>query len=85
MMTKHDAIAQLQDLRAQARAQIHPRSSLCIQEYVDAGTAEADVAALTMAIRALRAPQRDVPTWAKILWCAVVGAAVAACVIYAAA
>lgn len=82
-MTKLDAIAQLQDLRNQARAQIHPCSRLAIQEYLDAGTAADDVAALTMAIKALQADRQDVPVWACAMWCIAAAMIGVACVIYA--
>lgn len=83
MMTRLDAIAQLQDLRNQARAQTHPRSRLTIQEYLDANTAKADVAALTMAIKALQAPRQDVPVWACAMWCVAAAVIGIACMIYA--
>lgn len=83
MMTRLDAIAQLQDLRNQARAQTHPRSRLTIQEYIDDGTTKADVAALTMAIKALQAERQDTPIWACALWCIAAAVIGVACVIYA--
>lgn len=58
MMSRADAIAQLQSLRQEARAKAYPRSRLAIQEYMDAGTAAADAVALGMAIKALQAPAR---------------------------
>lgn len=82
-MTRLDAIAQLEDLRNQARAQIHPCSRLAIQEYLDADTAKADVTALTMAIKALQADRQDVPVWACALWCIAAAIIGVACVIYA--
>lgn len=83
MMTKHDAIRQLKDLRNQTRAQAHPRSRLTIQEYTDSGASD-DVEALTMAIKALQAPsRRRMPIWACIMWCMAAAAIWAACVIYA--
>ena len=51
MMSRADAIAQLQSLRQEARAKAYPRSRLAIQEYMDPGTAAADAVALTMAIQ----------------------------------
>lgn len=81
-MTRLDAIHQLADLRNQARAQIHPRSGLAIQEYIGTSTAAADAEALDMAIKALRAPRQDVPTWACIFACIALGAVIAACIIY---
>jgi len=81
--TKLDAIAQLQDLRNQAQSKAHPRSRLCIQEYMDADTAADDVAALTMAIKALQADRGDTPVWACALWCLAAAIIGAACVIYA--
>ena len=83
MMNKLDAIAQLQSLRQEAQSKAHPRSRLCIQEYMDADTAADDVRALTMAIKALQADRQDTPVWACALWriaAAVIGIA---CVIYA--
>ena len=82
-MTKLDAIAQLQSLRQDALAKAHPCSRLAIQEYLDADTAKADVAALTMAIKALQADRQDVPVWACALWCIAAAVIGAACVIYA--
>lgn len=81
-MSRADAIAQLQSLRQEARAKAYPRSRLAIQEYMDPGTAAADAEALDMAIKALRAPRQDVPTWACILGCIILAAAAAACIIY---
>ena len=69
-MSRSDAIAQLQSLRLQAQAKAYPRSRLAIQEYMDPGTAAADVVALGMAIKALQAPaRRRMPIWACVLWC----------------
>ncbi len=83
MMSRADAIAQLQSLRQEARAKAYPRSRLAIQEYMDPGTAAADAVALTMAIKALQAPARQrMPTWACVLWCVAMAALAAACVIY---
>lgn len=83
MMSRADAIAQLQSLRQEARAKAYPRSRLAIQEYMDPGTAADDVVALGMAIRALQAPaRRRMPLWACVLWCAAAAIIVAACVIY---
>lgn len=82
-MTRLDAIRQLQDLRNQARAQTHPRSRLTIQEYLDAGTAADDVAALTMAIKALQTGRQDVPVWACAMWCIAAAIIGVACVAYA--
>lgn len=56
MMSRADAIAQLHSLRQEAQARAYPRSRLAIQEYMDPGTAAADVVALGMAIKALQAP-----------------------------
>lgn len=83
MMSRADAIAQLQSLRQEARAKAHPQSRLAIQEYLDAGTAADDVAALTMAIKALQAPRQDVPAWACALWCIAAAMIGVACVVYA--
>lgn len=83
-MSRSDAIAQLQSLRQEAQAKAYPRSRLAIQEYMDAGTAAADVAALTMAIKALQAPtRRRMPIWACVMWCVAAAVIGAACVIYA--
>ena len=82
-MTKLDAIARLQDLRNQAQSKAHPRSRLCIQEYMDADTAADDVRALTMAIKALQADRQDTPVWACALWCIAAAVIGIACVIYA--
>lgn len=82
MMTRLDAIAQLQSLRQEAASRACPRSRLAIQEYIDTSTAADDVVALGMAIKALRAPRQDVPTWACILGCIILAAAAAACIIY---
>lgn len=81
--TKLDAIAQLQDLRNQAQAKAHPRSRLVIQEYTDDGTTKADVAALTMAIKALQADRQDTPIWACALWCVAAAIIGVACLVYA--
>ena len=59
------------------------RSRLCIQEYMDANTAADDVAALTMAIKALQADRQDTPIWACALWCVAAAIIGVACVIYA--
>lgn len=82
MMTKHDAIRQLKDLRNQTRAQAHPRSRLTIQEYTDSGASD-DVEALTMAIKALQAGRQDTPIWACALWCIAAAVIGIACVVYA--
>lgn len=82
-MTRLDAIAQLQFLRQDALAKSHPRSRLAIQEYLDAGTAADDVAALTMAIKALQADRQDVPAWACAMWCIAAAVIGIACMIYA--
>lgn len=83
MMSRTDAIRQLQSLRRQAQDRAHPQSRLAIQEYLDAGTAADDVAALTMAIKALQAPRQDVPAWACALWCIAAAMIGVACVVYA--
>ena len=83
-MSRTDAIAQLQSLRQASQAKASLRSRLCIQEYMDAGTAAADVVALGMAIRALQTPtRRRMPIWACVLWCVAAAIIVAACMIYA--
>lgn len=82
-MSRTDAIAQLQSLRREAQSKAYPRSRLVIQEYTDDGTTKADVAALTMAIKALQADQRDTPIWACALWCLAAAIIGVACVIYA--
>lgn len=82
-MSRTDAIAQLQSLRRQAQAKAHPRSRLCIQEYMDANTAADDVAALTMAIKALRTDRQDTPIWACALWCVAAAIIGVACLVYA--
>lgn len=82
-MNKLDAIAQLQSLRQEAQSKAHPRSRLCIQEYMDADTAADDVRALTMAIKALQADRQDTPVWACALWCIAAAVIGIACVIYA--
>lgn len=84
-MSRTDAIAQLQSLRRQAQAKVHPRSRLCIQEYTDSGVSDADdkVAALTMAIKALQAERQDTPIWACALWCIAAAIIGAACLVYA--
>lgn len=83
-MSRADAIAQLQSMRHEAQAKAYPRSRLCIQEYMDAGTAAADAVALGMAIRALQTPtRRRMPIWACVLWCVAAAIIVAACMIYA--
>ena len=66
-----------------ANANAHPRSRLCIQEYMDADTAADDVRALTMAIKALQADRQDTPIWACALWCVAAAIIGVACVIYA--
>ena len=82
-MSRTEAIAQLQSLRQASQAKASLRSRLCIQEYMDAGTAAADVVALGMAIRALQTPtRRRMPIWACVLWCVAAAAIGAACVIY---
>ena len=84
-MTRHDAIRRLKGLRQEAISRACPRSRLAIQEYSDAATASDDVAALTMAIRALRAgARRDMPVWACALWCVAAAIIVVACLVYAA-
>lgn len=84
-MTRTDAIHQLKSLRQEAISRACPRSRLVIQEYTDTATAADDVAALTMAIKALRAgARRDMPRWACVLWCAAAAIIVVACLIYAA-
>lgn len=84
-MTRHDAIHQLKSLRQEAISRACPRSRLAIQGYADAATASADVVALTMAIRALRAgARRDMPVWACVLWCVAAAIIVVACLVYAA-
>lgn len=82
-MSRTDAIRQLQSLRRQAQDRARLRSRLVIQEYMDADTAADDVAALTMAIKALQADQRDTPIWACALWCLAAAIIGVACVIYA--
>ena len=82
-MSRTDAIAQLQSLCREAQSKAHPRSRMCIQEYMDADTAADDVKALTMAIKALQAPQQDTPIWACALWCVAAAIIGVACVIYA--
>ena len=82
-MSRTDAIRQLKDLRRQAQDRARLRSRLCIQEYMDADTAADDVAALTMAIKALQADRGDTPVWACALWCLAAAIIGAACVIYA--
>ena len=83
MMSRADAIAQLQSLRQASQAKASLRSRLCIQEYMDANTAADDVAALTMAIKALQADRQDTPIWACALWCVAAAIIGVACVIYA--
>ena len=68
-MSKTDAIAQLKSLRQEAQAKAHPRSRLTIQERIGKDNADADVAALTMAIKALNAPRQSIPVWACGMWC----------------
>lgn len=82
-MSRTDAIAQLKSLRQEAQAKAHPRSRLCIQEYMDANTAADDVAALAMAIKALQTDRQDTPIWACALWCIAAAVIGIACVIYA--
>ena len=50
---------------------------------MDANTAADDVAALTMAIKALHAGRQDTPVWACALWCIAAAAIGIACMIYA--
>ena len=84
MMSRADAIAQLHSLRREAQARAYPRSRLAIQEYMDPGTAAADVVALGMAIKALQAPaRRRMPIWACVLWCVAPAVIGTACAIYA--
>ena len=83
MMSRTDAIRQLQSLRRQAQDRARLRSRLCIQEYMDANTAADDVAALTMAIKALQADRQDTLIWACALWCVAAAIIGVACVIYA--
>ena len=83
-MSRTEAIAQLQSLRQASQAKASLRSRLCIQEYMDAGTAAADVVALGMAIRALQTPtRRRMPIWACVMWCMAAAIIGAACMIYA--
>lgn len=83
-MSRTEAIAQLQSLRQASQAKASLRSRLCIQEYMDAGTAAADVVALGMAIRALQTPtRRRMPIWACVMWCVAAAIIGAACMIYA--
>ena len=82
-MSRTDAIAQLQSMRQEARAKARPRSRLAIQEYMDADTAADDVAALTMAIKALQADRQDTPIWACALWCVAAAIIGVACLVYA--
>ena len=83
-MSRTEAIAQLQSLRQASQAKASLRSRLCIQEYMDAGTAAADVMALGMAIRALQTPtRRRMPIWACVMWCVAAAIIGAACMIYA--
>ena len=82
-MSRADAIAQLQSLRQASQAKASLRSRWCIQEYMDANTAADDVAALTMAIKALQADRQDTPIWACALWCVAAAIIGVACVIYA--
>lgn len=82
-MSRTDAIAQLQSLRREAQSKAYPRSRLVIQEYTDDGTTKADVAALTMAIKALQAERQDMPIWACALWCIAAAVIGIACVVYA--
>ena len=72
MMSRTDAIRQLQSLRRQAQDRARLRSRLCIQEYMDANTAADDVAA-----------RQDTPIWACALWCVAAAIIGVACVIYA--
>lgn len=84
-MTRTDAIHQLKGLRREAISRACPRSRLAIQEYADTATAVDDVAALSMAIRALRTgARRDMPRWACVLWCTAAAIIAAACLAYAA-
>lgn len=80
-MTRLDAIRRLQSMRQEAANRVHPRSRLCIQEYMDSGAAD-DVKALTMAIKALQANRQDTPVWACALWCLAAAIIGVACVIY---
>lgn len=83
-MSRTEAIAQLQSLRQASQAKASLRSRLCIQEYMDAGTAAADVVALGMAIRALQTPtRRRMPIWACVMWRVAAAIIGAACMIYA--
>lgn len=82
-MTRIDAVRQLQSLRRDALAKSHPHSRLAIQEYLDTDTAKADVAALTMAIKALQADRQDTPIWACALWCVAAAIIGVACLVYA--
>ena len=50
---------------------------------MDANTAADDVAALTMAIKALQADRQDTPIWACAQWCVAAAIIGVACVIYA--
>ena len=50
---------------------------------MDANTAADDVAALTMAIKALQAPRQDTPIWACVLWCIAAAVIGIACMVYA--
>lgn len=78
-MNKLDAIAQLQSLRRQAQDRARLRSRLTIQEYMDKDTADADVAALTMAIKAVRANDNLRPApWMTALHYLLLTAAMAA-------
>ena len=84
-MTRTDAIRQLKSLRQEAISRACPRSRLAIQEYADTATVADDVTALTIAIKALRAPaRRDMPRWACMLWCTAAAIIAAACLVYAA-
>lgn len=47
---------------------------------MDANTAADDVAALTMAIKALQADRQDTPIWACALWCVAAAIIGVACV-----
>lgn len=83
-MTKLDAIAQLQSLLRQAKYRARLRSRLTIQERIDKDNADADVAALTMAIKALNAPRQSLPVWKCGIWCmvfAIIGMVFTMCVI----
>lgn len=78
-MKKSKAIRQLKDLRRYAEGhRLHDAREGAAEGSVWAQ----DVEALDMAIKALRAPRQDVPTWACIFACIALGAVIAACIIY---